>query len=69
MDVKIIENEFEKLQNDKQNVDMRISQLKEELANLEKNSLIMAGAIQTCAYFINAKEENKATESKETNKK
>lgn len=64
MDLKIIENELEKLQSDKQNIDIRINQLTEELKNLEKNSLIMSGAIQTCMYFLKT-DENDAPEDDE----
>ena len=47
-----IQNELEKLTKDKEQVDTRLIQLREEIRALEKNSDILSGAIQTCQYLL-----------------
>ena len=57
MKIETVKNELEKLTNDKNQIDTRIVQLREELKTLEKNSDILSGAIQTCQYLMNLEEE------------
>ena len=51
MKIETVKNELEKLTNDKNQIDTRIVQLREELKTLEKNSDILSGAIQTWSIF------------------
>ncbi len=54
-----IQNELEKLTKDKEQVDSRLLQLREEARALEKNSDILSGAIQTCQYLLTLDEKDK----------
>lgn len=63
-----IQNELEKLTNDKTQIDTRIVQLKEELVSLEKNSDILSGAIQTCQYLLNLEKEEEKPKKSTTSK-
>ena len=55
-----IQNELEKLTKDKEQVDTRLIQLREEIRALEKNSDILSGAIQTCQYLLTLDEKDKS---------
>ena len=70
MKIETVKNELEKLTNDKNQIDTRIVQLREELKTLEKNSDILSGAIQTCQYLLNLEEEKPENKTKKvsTNK-
>ena len=65
MKIETVKNELEKLTNDKNQIDTRIVQLREELKTLEKNSDILSGAIQ-----LNLEEEKPENKTKKvsTNK-
>lgn len=52
-----IENESEKLNNDKEATIQKINQFESELANLRTHLTMIEGAIQTCTYFLTGKEE------------
>ena len=52
-----IENEFEKLNNDKGATIQKINQFEAELTNLRTHLTMIEGAIQTCTYFLTGKEE------------
>ena len=59
-----IQNELEKLTKDKEQVDTRLIQLREEARTLEKNSDILSGAIQTCQYLLTLDEKDKPSTKK-----
>tara|TARA_B000000557_G_C20794809_1_gene452744 strand:+ start:69 stop:317 length:249 start_codon:yes stop_codon:yes gene_type:complete len=61
-----IQNELEKLTKDKEQVDTRLIQLREEIRALEKNSDILSGAIQTCQYLLTLDEKDKSGTKKKT---
>ena len=63
-----IQNELEKLTNDKTQIDTRIVQLSDELKSLQKNSDILSGAIQTCQYLLNLEEEKPKKSTSTTSK-
>ena len=52
-----IENELEKLNNDRGMTIQKINQFESELANLRTHLTMIDGAIQTCTYFLTGKEE------------
>ncbi len=52
-----IENESEKLNNDKEATIQKINQFEAELVNLRTHLTMIDGAIQTCTYFLTGKEE------------
>ena len=53
-----IENEFEKLNNDKGATIQKINQFEAELANLRTHLTMIEGAIQTCTYFLTKEEKD-----------
>lgn len=52
MKIENVKTELEKLTKDKNNIDNRIIQLRDELITMEKNRDVLSGAIQTCNYFL-----------------
>lgn len=52
-----IENELEKLNNDRAMTIQKVNQFEAELANLRTHLTMIDGAIQTCTYFLTGKEE------------
>lgn len=60
-----VHNELERLQKDKQILDQRISQFREELIQMEKNRDMLIGAIQTCSYLLKQDEEDSSEETTE----
>ena len=52
-----IENELEKLNNDRAMAIQKVNQFEAELANLRTHLTMIDGAIQTCTYFLTGKEE------------
>ena len=52
-----IENELEKLNNDRAMTIQKVNQFEAELANLRTHLTMIEGAIQTCTYFLTGKEE------------
>ena len=47
-----IENELEKLNNDRAMTIQKVNQFEAELANLRTHLTMIDGAIQTCTYFL-----------------
>jgi len=62
--IETVNNELEKLRNDKLNTTQRISQFELELANLKTHLNMIEGAIQTCEYLISS-HQTEDTEEKE----
>ena len=62
--IETVNNELEKLRNDKLNTTQRISQFELELANLKTHLNMIEGAIQTCEYLISS-QKTEDTEEKE----
>jgi hypothetical protein len=52
-----IENELEKLNNDRVGTIQKINQFDIEMTNLRTHLTMIEGAIQTCTYFLTGKEE------------
>jgi peptidoglycan hydrolase CwlO-like protein len=52
-----IENELEKLNNDRGMTIQKINQFEAEMTNLKTHLTMIEGAIQTCTYFLTGKEE------------
>ena len=52
-----IENELEKLNNDRAMTIQKVNQFEAELANLRTHLTMIDGAIQTCTYILTGKEE------------
>ena len=59
-----VQSEFERLTNDKSQVDANIVNLEKELNRLKSQSDMLSGALQTCSYFLN-NIENEVSEEKE----
>lgn len=63
--IETVNNELEKLRNDKLNTTQRISQFELELTNLKTHLNMIEGAIQTCEYLISNHQSEEDTEENE----
>ena len=70
IDKKAIQNEIEKLSNDRNSAVQKIQTFEAELINLRKSLNMIDGALQTCDYFLKQTEEQelKTNETEEVKK-